>query len=115
MPRKTTTKKSSSAAKPTKSDLMWDAIKNLPINMFSLPNQKVSDHVERVKVSNDQVHLRLKSSSVVAQLEKVLARGYKMEENVGEFVVVSQLTDSEKEEKEANKQRSVVVEVTDDE
>ena len=104
-------KKQEKKQEATKADLIWDAIKGLRINMYSLPNQLVSNHVERVKVSNDQVHLKLKSTSVVASLNDVLPKIYKMDENVGEYTVISLLADEEQKEEKPS-QQAVVVKVT---
>lgn len=58
--------------KLTESDKIWNEIKDLVISMYALPGQKVSDHVERVKLSTKEVHLKLNSPSVIASLDAAL-------------------------------------------
>jgi len=55
-----------------KSDTLWNEIENLPIEMFSLPNQRVGMHVERLTGTNDEVYLRLKSPAALPGLEATL-------------------------------------------
>lgn len=55
-----------------KSDTLWNEIENLPIEMFSLPNQRVGMHVERLAGTNDEVYLRLKSPAALPGLEATL-------------------------------------------
>ena len=97
----------------TVSDLMWEAIKNLPIDMFGLPNQKVEDHVERVKMTPSEVHLKLRSSSVIASLERALPRKYELDENVEGYAVVKEASEENTTE-DLTKQKTVVVEVKDE-
>jgi len=56
----------------TKSDVLWKEIKNLPIEMFSLPNQKVESYVTRLVGSPEEVLLKLKNSATLPALESVL-------------------------------------------
>lgn len=53
-------------------DVLWDEIKNLPIEMFSLPNQRVLNHVVRKGGTSDNVILSLNSPAVLPSLEVVL-------------------------------------------
>lgn len=73
------------------SDKIWEEIKNLPIEMFSLANQYVKNHAQRIKVSPNEVHLKLKSGAVVASLEQALARvrgkSYELEVTEGYIIV----------------------------
>ena len=54
------------------SDALWEEIKGLPIEMFSLPNQRVLDHVTRKGGTPDSVVLGLKSPAVLPALEATL-------------------------------------------
>ncbi|HVI40815.1 MAG TPA: hypothetical protein VM577_09155 [Anaerovoracaceae bacterium] len=75
----------------TESDKIWEEIKNLPIEMFALTNQYVKHHAQRLKVSPNEVYLRLKSGAVVASLEAALARvrgrSYELEVTEGYVIV----------------------------
>lgn len=82
------------------SDKIWEEIKDLPIAMFALSNQVVSNHVERIDLDPSVVHLRTKSSAVIASLDDavncVMDRAgnvsrtgrYEIEQAEGGFLVV---------------------------
>lgn len=53
-------------------DLMWREIADLPIAMFSLPNQHVKDHVKRLAGLPDAVLLTLNSPAALPALETSL-------------------------------------------
>ena len=57
---------------PSEADILWDEIKNLPIGIYSLPNQRILDHVIRKSGTDDTVILGLRSSAVLPLLETVL-------------------------------------------
>jgi hypothetical protein len=63
-------------AKKFESDVIWDEVKDLPIEMFSLPNQKVSDHVVKIPLPGKVATVKLKSSSVITSLDHALSRKY---------------------------------------
>lgn len=56
---------------------LWDEIKNLPIEMYSLPNQLVKNHVQRVRLAPDKLYLKAKSSAVITSLEDTLDKDAK--------------------------------------
>lgn len=79
-------------------EVLWNEIKELPIEMYSLPGQFVKNHVQRCRVAPNVLHLRTKSSAVLVSLEDSLernARGYKLVvpkyvvEQIEGYVVVS--------------------------
>lgn len=80
-------KKNEKKIEPTVSDKLWDEIKNAPIDMFALPNQCVKQHVQRIKISPTEVHLKLKSTAVVASLEAALGLKYQVEVCEGYVIV----------------------------
>lgn len=59
--------------KKTRSDVIWDQIRKLKVNIYSLPNQTVEQHVTREKVTDDLVHLRLKSPAILPAMEEALS------------------------------------------
>lgn len=68
-------------AKRVESDLIWDEIKDILIDLYSLPNQKVADHVKKIKVPGDQLLLTLNSSAVLPALEIAInRRGFEIEQ-----------------------------------
>ena len=74
----------------TESDKIWDEIKDLPIEMFALPDQVIRHHAQRLKVSPNEVYLKLKSTSVIPSLEVALAhaRGKRYDLEVAEGYVI---------------------------
>lgn len=74
----TTRKKAESKAEPTEAQKIWDKICNLPIELYALPNQVVSQHVAREekleRAVPDALHLILKSAAVLPALEESLGR-----------------------------------------
>jgi hypothetical protein len=64
--------------KVTGAEKIWNRIKDLPFEIFALPDQSISNYAERVekmeKVSPDTLHLILRSSAVRPCLEEFLAK-----------------------------------------
>lgn len=60
------------------SEELWEKIKNLPLDLYGLPNQTVQGHVVRHKEMEravpDALHLTLKSGAVLPALEETLGR-----------------------------------------
>jgi hypothetical protein len=73
--KKTTKKKTTPAPAPkvSEADIIWAEIRNLPIDMYSLPNQRVEDHVVRKVGIPDACLLTLRSQAVLPSLEATLA------------------------------------------
>ncbi len=61
-----------STKKVTKADKIWEDIKSLQIKIYALPNQRVADHVERLKGPTSEVFLKLRASAVLTSLETAL-------------------------------------------
>ena len=70
--KKRATKKKATKNKDDVAEQLWDEIKGLPIEMFSLDNQRVLDHVTRKGGTPDSVVLSLKSPAVLPSLETTL-------------------------------------------
>lgn len=60
--------------KTGKADVLWNKIKDEDIEVFALPNQKVKDHVKRVELDSNVLHLKVKASAVLTALEEVIQR-----------------------------------------
>ena len=56
----------------TKADDIWDMIKGLTLDLFSLPGQTLEKNVTRLDVLPDLVHLKLKSTAVLPAMEEAL-------------------------------------------
>lgn len=68
--------------KQVESELIWNEIKDLSIDLFSLPNQKISDHVKKINIPGDQLLLTLNSSAALPALEiSVNRRGFEVEQS----------------------------------
>ena len=75
-------------------DALWDKIAKLPLELYSLPDQTLSNNCTRVKISPDQLHLKLNSGAVVSALADAL-KNVKLAQNesfdittAGAFTVV---------------------------
>lgn len=58
---------------------IWAEIKDRPIEMFALPDQKVSDHCLPVNIEPSRLYLRTKSTSVLPSLEVSCGKKYVVE------------------------------------
>lgn len=81
----------------TKSDEIWDRIKDLPVNMYALPDQVVANHVTRVEVSPLEVHLKIKSPAILPALEEAIAtlkgERYEVRPQDGGWMIVAPVPD----------------------
>lgn len=85
----------------TESDKIWEGIKNLPLDLYSLPGQTVSTHTKRFIGSPDAVYLKLSSSAVVASLEVALGKKYTTEVSEAGYILVKNASPSVAVPKEA--------------
>jgi len=72
-------KKSQKEEGKTTADKIWSEIQELSLDLFALPNQKVSMHAKRVPIHDEMVHLKLSSQAVLAALEAALGAKYLIE------------------------------------
>jgi hypothetical protein len=71
-------------------DKIWEEIKGIKINAFSLPNQEIQNHAVKVKSGSDELYLKLSSTAVIVSLEEALASKFTVEQ-ADDFVVVKRL------------------------
>lgn len=71
---------SDNSKKVPESDQIWEEIKDLPISIYALPNQKVSDHIEKLPVPGNTLYVRLLSSAAISALEPALGNKYEIEQ-----------------------------------
>lgn len=66
---------------PVKSeaDKVWDEIKNLPIQMFGLPEQFVLQHCTPVSVEPSNLYVTIRSSATLPSLEAAIAPAFVVE------------------------------------
>jgi hypothetical protein len=79
----------------TTSEQIWEEIKNLPLDLYSLPNQRVEMHVIPILIPGNTLIVTLKVSGVLPVLESTLAsrltggKKYKLELADGGRVLIS--------------------------
>ena len=71
----------------TMADVIWDEIKNRPIEMFALPNQTVSMHCAPVKVEPSKLYLLIRSTATLPSLEASIGAAFSVSV-VDKYVVV---------------------------
>lgn len=71
----------------TAAEKIWNEIKEMKIDMFSLPNQKIEQHVKMVQVEPSSLYVELYSSATLPALEEALKNGYSVEVN-GRFIKI---------------------------
>lgn len=75
----------------TEADKIWTEISNIPVDIFSLPNQKVSDHVEVLPVPGSALFLKPKTGAVLPALETALAGKFTITQNDGKYLVIERV------------------------
>lgn len=85
--------KADDAMKGSVSAEIWSEIKDLNIEMFALPSQKVYMHCNPVNIEPSKLYLTTSSSAVLPSLEAALGMKYSVE-SVDKFLVVSRAVDS---------------------
>lgn len=66
---------------------IWEEIKNNPIDMYTLPDQKVSDHIEKLPVDGPELLVKPISSAAVASLQDAVGKEYEVEQT-GDYVTI---------------------------
>jgi hypothetical protein len=67
---------------------IWEEIKDKPIEMFALPEQKVNMHCHPIPIEPSRLFLLISSSAVLPSLETALGKHYVVE-LMDKFVAVS--------------------------
>lgn len=68
---KKTTVKQPKTPKP-EADKIWEVIKNVTLDIFALPNQKVHDYFTPISVEPSKLYLQYKVSAALPALEESL-------------------------------------------
>lgn len=71
----------------SEADKTWDEIKNLPIQMFGLPDQYVLQHVTPIPVEPSVLYVTIRSSATLPSLEAAVAPAFVVE-LVDKFVII---------------------------
>ena len=69
------------------SDVIWDEIRNLPIQMFGLPDQIIAMHVTPVPVEPSKLYVTIRSSATLPSLEAAVAPAFQVE-LADKFVII---------------------------
>lgn len=67
---------------------MWEEVKDVQLNMFALPDQKVSQYCQEVTVEPGKLYVLIKVSSVLTALEDALGKKFNIQP-VGKYVVIT--------------------------
>ena len=72
--------------KMTESDKMWKMVTNAKLNLFGLPDQKATDYLDRVVITDNELYLKLKpqkknATAVISALEESLGKDFVVEQN----------------------------------
>ena len=77
--------------KQAESELIWNEIKDMSIDIFSLPNQKVSDHVNKLNIPGNQLMVTLNSTAALPALETaIVRRGFEVEQTP-KYIIVKRI------------------------
>lgn len=68
-------------------DIIWDQIRNLPIQMFGLPDQIVAMHATPVQVEPSKLYVTIRSSAALPSLEAAVAPAFQVE-MVDKWVII---------------------------
>ena len=72
--------------KKFESELIWEEIKDLSIDMFGLPNQKISQYVTPInKIAGSKLYVKISVSSVITSLENAIS--HKFDVNQGDAYI----------------------------
>ena len=72
----------------TEAGAIWDEIKDKPIEMFALPDQKIFHHAAPAPVEPSKLYLLTKASSALPAIEMALGKKFVVE-LADKYVVVS--------------------------
>lgn len=70
---------SQNSANPTQADKIWSEIKDLTINLYSLPNQKVSAYCSVLPISDKDLYLTSTVNAFLPALEASIGPKYLVE------------------------------------
>lgn len=71
----------------TEADKIWEEIRDLPIGVYALPDQKISQHVVMIPCPGNELLLKLSSTSVLPSLEETLGKKFAVELGNGYVIV----------------------------
>jgi hypothetical protein len=74
----------------TPAQMMWNEIKDLPIQMFGLPGQTVAMHTTPTAVEPSRLYLILRSSAALPALEEAIKEKFTVE-MVDKYAIVSRV------------------------
>lgn len=72
----------------TEEERIWDEIKDLEIEMFALPDQKVNKYVKKITIDPSRLFLLASATSVLPALELVVQKKFNIEK-IDRYIVIS--------------------------
>jgi len=78
------------ASAQTPAQVMWNEIKDLPIQMFGLPGQIVAMHATPIWIEPSKLYLTIRSSATLPSLEESIKGRFNVE-LIDKFVVVTRV------------------------
>lgn len=76
--------------KVTLSDKIWKEIENKQINLFSLPNQTIGQHVRRVPGVPSELYLEPLTPAIVVAIEEVLPSRFQLTQAKNGWIIISE-------------------------
>lgn len=64
--------------KRSEADEIWEEIKDKSVEMFSLPNKKIEDFVERLKIPGAVLYLRPTAPAIIAAIGPAIGDKYEV-------------------------------------
>lgn len=59
-------------------DQIWNEIKDLKIDIYSLPNQRISDHCTEIKIEPTKLYLQSKIPAIIPFLESIIPNKFQV-------------------------------------
>lgn len=75
-------------SKSSEADKIWEEIKGIQLDLFSLPDQTVEKHCKPATIDPGKLYLTISASAVFPALDEVLKDKFEIEQ-VGKWYVVS--------------------------
>jgi len=70
------------------SEKIWEEIQDKEINMFSLPNQKIKDHLDPLDIPADRLYAKHRSQAAVSVIAETLGKEYEVDQTDKGYVIV---------------------------
>lgn len=79
--------------KITESEKIWEEIKDLPISVFALPNQRVHNYVSRQPIPGKVLYVKLSTTGVLPALETAIGNKYSVELTERGYIKIARVSE----------------------